>query len=137
MVRRKLRWGGVIGLVVTVVIVAAGCTATPEESARATAGCTTCHNDTTLVFSKRMQSNGTTHMTGRGWSYAGARASCTACHSSEGFQEMVATSMGIENFKEATPNPSPQNCRTCHQIHTTYTRADFALKTTAPVILIG
>jgi hypothetical protein len=29
-------------------------------------------------------------------------------------------------------DPSPQNCRTCHQIHTTYTSADYALTTTAP-----
>jgi hypothetical protein len=29
-------------------------------------------------------------------------------------------------------DPSPQNCRTCHQIHTTYTNADYALTTTAP-----
>ncbi len=99
--------------------------------------CSQCHNDTTLIYSKSVQSATTVHQTGRGWSYAGGRADCTACHSSEGFQEMVATGIGIEDFESATPNPSPQNCRTCHQIHTTYTEADFALRTTAPVTLIA
>ncbi len=99
--------------------------------------CSDCHNDTTLILSKSIQSATTTHMTGGAHDYAGGRASCTACHSSEGFQEMVATGIGIEDFEEATANPSPQNCRTCHQIHTTYTKADFALRTTAPVTLIA
>jgi hypothetical protein len=31
--------------------------------------------------------------------------------------------------------PSPVNCRTCHQIHTTFTDADYALTTTADVDL--
>jgi hypothetical protein len=34
-------------------------------------------------------------------------------------------------------NPTPPNCRTCHQIHTTYTDADFAFTNTAPVDLIA
>jgi hypothetical protein len=50
---------------------------------------------------------------------------------------MVATGIGIEDFEEATANPSPPNCRTCHQIHTTYTQADFALTTTDPVDLLA
>ncbi|MEE8414002.1 MAG: cytochrome c3 family protein [Dehalococcoidales bacterium] len=107
------------------------------DGVNAAATCNDCHNDTTLVYSKSFQSAQTVHQTGTAWSYAGGRAGCTACHSSEGFQEMVATGIGIEDFEEATPNPSPQNCRTCHEIHTTYTKADFALSTTSPVDLIA
>ncbi len=111
--------------------------ATGAAGMDASTTCSDCHNDTTLVYSKSVQSAQTVHQTGRGWSYAGGRAGCTACHSSEGFQEMVATGIGIEDFEEATPNPSPPNCRTCHEIHTTYTKADFALRTTSPVTLMA
>ncbi len=136
--KTSLRWGGIVVLVAVLVIAAVGCAGAPGESAAVNAeDCTTCHNDTTLVLSKSVQSATTTHMTGGAHDYAGGRTSCTACHSSEGFQEMVATGVGIEDFEEATANPSPQNCRTCHQIHTTYTEADFALKTTTPVTLIA
>jgi hypothetical protein len=34
-------------------------------------------------------------------------------------------------------NPTPPNCRTCHQIHTTYTDADYAFTSTDPVDLIA
>ncbi len=142
--KRRLTWSGVIGLVVIAGIIVTGCAG--PEGAQGPAGpagdiaevtCSDCHNDTTLVLSKSLQSATTTHMTGGAHDYAGGRASCTACHSSEGFQEMVATGIGIGDFEEATANPSPPNCRTCHQIHETYTAADWALSTTAPVTLIA
>jgi hypothetical protein len=40
-----------------------------------------------------------------------------------------------EDVETASPNPSRIDCRTCHQIHTTYTPDDWALETTAPVTL--
>ncbi len=135
-IEKNLRWGGIIGLVAMLLVLVAGCAGPSEEPAAAT-GCADCHNDTTLVYAKSAQSALTVHQTGRGWHYAGPRAACTACHSSEGFQEMVATGKGIEDFEEDIPNASPPNCRTCHEIHTTYTEADFALRTTAPVTLIA
>ncbi len=155
-VKKNLKWYGAILVVVLIslTVLALGCQAPegvagPQGPAGATgatgppgpaaeaAECSDCHNDTTLILSKSLQSATTTHMIGRGWSYAGGRASCTACHSSEGFQEMVATGVGIGDLEEAPANPSPQNCRTCHEIHTTYTAADWALKTTAPVTLLA
>jgi len=129
----RLVWIGIISLVMVVGIVLAGCASAPEEVA---ADCTVCHNDTTLVYSQSAQSALTTHQTGRAWHYAGPRAACTACHSSEGFQEMVAMGTGVEDGTDIA-DASPPNCRTCHQIHTTYTEADFALTTTAPVTLIA
>lgn len=107
-----------------------------KMGANAADTCSDCHNDTTLVYSKSAQSALTTHQTGRGWHYAGPRAACTACHSSEGFQEMVATGTGVEDGVDRA-DASPPNCRTCHEIHTSYTEADFALRTTAPVTLIA
>ncbi len=157
-IKRSLKWGWVIGLVVLALAFATACAGPAGETGPAgsagpagpagTAGiagaagvnaaetCSDCHNDTTLVFSKSAQSALTVHQTGRGWHYAGPRAACTACHSSEGFQAMVATGTGMEDGKDRA-DASPPNCRTCHQIHTTYTRADFALRTTDPVILIA
>jgi hypothetical protein len=55
---------------------------------------------------------------------------CAPCHTHEGFIERIAT--GAMTTAADIMDPSPQNCRTCHQIHTTYTSADFALTTTAP-----
>jgi hypothetical protein len=37
----------------------------------------------------------------------------------------------------ADPNNTPVDCRACHEIHTTYTGADFALRTTDPVAMIA
>jgi hypothetical protein len=50
---------------------------------------------------------------------------------------MVATGIGINDFEEDITDASPPDCRTCHQIHTTNTEADFALTTTEPVTLIA
>ena len=161
--KKHLKWYLAIGMLITLVIAVVGCSgaegsvgpagpAGPAGTAGAAgaagpagpagsavtvgaATCSDCHNDTTLILSKRLQSDTTTHMTGGAHDYAGGRSGCTACHSSEGFQEMVALGLTPDTVEEAPGNPSPQNCRTCHQIHTTYTEADFALETTAPVIL--
>jgi hypothetical protein len=40
-------------------------------------------------------------------------------------------------MENGDPNPTRQDCRTCHQIHTTYTSDDFALETTDPVDLFA
>jgi hypothetical protein len=138
MKKKNLIWGvALLTLTLLLTSLVAACQpATPTETTE-TPQCSDCHNDTTLVYSKSIQSTLTLHQMGRGWFYAGGRSSCTACHSSEGFQEMVATGKGIEDFETATPNPSPPNCRTCHDIHNTYTSADWALKTTAPVTLLA
>jgi hypothetical protein len=61
----------------------------------------------------------------------GGSASCSACHAHEGFVERIAA--GTQAPAAGFDNPSPPNCRTCHQIHTTYTDADYALTATAPV----
>ena len=63
--------------------------------------------------------------------YAGAtvfenRTTCAACHTSQGFVECVGT--GLDNTAAAIDNPAPINCRTCHEIHKTYTDADYALR---------
>jgi hypothetical protein len=169
MAKRKLKWSGVIGVTVALVILAVGCagpagpagstgpvgpagpagpagTTGPTGSAGSTGAtgtagpagsdtCSDCHNDTTLILSKRLQWDQSGHATGGAY-VRGTSATCAGCHSSEGFTERIAVGLDPDEVDEGVPNPTPQNCRTCHQIHTTYTRADFALKTTSPVTLM-
>jgi hypothetical protein len=40
-----------------------------------------------------------------------------------------------DEVEEGIANPTPQNCRTCHDIHTDFTLDDFSLTTTDPVTL--
>jgi hypothetical protein len=58
---------------------------------------------------------------------------CSACHTSQGFLDRIATGSMVASAEII--DPAPQNCRTCHQIHKTYTGADYALTSTAPVAL--
>jgi len=94
--------------------------------------CTQCHKDDTELYSKQVQYSASTHRIGGNFERGGS-AECSACHSHEGFTERIAA--GTEAPAAGFDNPSPINCRTCHQIHTTYTEADFALVTNTPVDL--
>ncbi len=138
--KRVLKWSVFIGLAVILLISIMSCQGPPDETGPAetvaAATCSDCHNDTTLISAKSAQIALTTHVTGEGWHYAGSRAACTACHSSEGFITMVAAGTGVGDGEDR-PDASPPNCRTCHQIHTTYTEADWALRTTDPVTLVA
>jgi hypothetical protein len=50
---------------------------------------------------------------------------------------MAAGKSNAEAQESADPNPSRINCRACHNIHTSYTADDWALKTVAPVKLVA
>lgn len=93
--------------------------------------CTQCHTDDTNIFARQVQYQSSTHFTGG--NFERSTTDCAPCHTHEGFVERLAT--GAQVTAADIENPSPVNCRTCHQIHTTYTDADFALTTTAPVEL--
>lgn len=127
------------GLLAAVALVAAACTGpegppgAPGDIAEITCG--DCHDDTTLVLSKQMQSKQQGHMTGIGAAYAGGRTSCTGCHASEGFTARIEAGVAAADVEAAPDNPTPPNCRTCHNIHETYTSEDWALTTTAPVTI--
>jgi hypothetical protein len=96
--------------------------------------CAVCHNDTTVITGKQAAMEETLHGSGHSADYAGGRGSCTACHSGASFSAMVAAGQNPSEFKVVT-DVTRQDCRTCHQVHTTYTAADWALETTAPVNL--
>ena len=46
---------------------------------------------------------------------------------------MVAAGQDPGEVTAGDPDPTRQDCRTCHEIHTSYTAADWALETTAAV----
>jgi len=107
------------------------------ESAMATdLSCTECHNDTDLISGKEVAWEESLHGSGTATAYAGGRDSCAGCHSGGGFSARIAQGLtNPDEFTGANPNPSRPDCRACHQIHTTYTKDDFALETTDPVDL--
>jgi hypothetical protein len=98
--------------------------------------CTQCHNDTTLIDGPQTSWSTSVHATGPAFATASSRAPCDACHTGSGFMDRIAAGLkSPEDFKTLYPNPTRIDCRACHQIHTTYTSDDFALKTSAPVQL--
>jgi len=90
--------------------------------------CTECHNDSTLIFSKQAQFyKHSVHGTGEAF-VRGGSGSCAGCHGSEGPKARINAGLHPRDESiEGVTNASPYNCRTCHNIHTTYTEADFSL----------
>jgi hypothetical protein len=68
-----------------------------------------------------------------GGHYARNTTACAVCHTSQGFLERIET--GAQETVATIDDPLPQNCYTCHQIHNTYTEADWALTASEPVTL--
>jgi len=97
--------------------------------------CTECHNDTTLITGKEAAWAESGHGTGEAY-VRGTSASCAGCHSGGGFSDRVAAGITNPDTVEAgDPNPTRQDCRACHQIHTSYSSDDWALETTDAVPL--
>ena len=65
--------------------------------------------------------------------YAGGRASCAQCHSHEGYLEFARTG----DVAADITNPSAWECKTCHNIHTTFEQADYAFRLGDPVTLLA
>jgi hypothetical protein len=73
---------------------------------------------------------------GTGTAYLrGTSSDCAGCHSGGGFSARIAAGLAPDQVKDGDPNPTRQDCRACHQIHTTFTSTDWALETTSPVTL--
>jgi len=90
--------------------------------------CTQCHNDTTLIWSKEAQfRERSVHGTGEAFE-RGENTSCAGCHGTEGAKARINAGLPPHDPSvEGVTNVSPFDCRTCHNIHTTYTRDDFSL----------
>ena len=98
--------------------------------------CMSCHDDTTLITGKQTGLSEAVHGTGEAYA-RGTSASCAGCHSGGGFSAMIAAGLTPDTVEVGDPNPTRQDCRTCHQVHTSYTTADWALETTVPVALFA
>jgi len=96
--------------------------------------CTACHTEEPIITGKRLQWEESQHGSGEAY-VRGTSSSCAGCHSGGGFSDRIAAGLDPDEVEAGDPNPTRQDCRTCHQIHTTYTGADFALETTDPVTL--
>jgi len=100
-----------------------------------TGDCTACHDDTTRISAKHAQWSVSGHGSGVAFLYGGPRKECAGCHSGGAFvEERVEKGTAVPDVP-GDPSPSRQDCRTCHQIHVTYTPADWALETTKQVVL--
>jgi hypothetical protein len=91
--------------------------------------CQECHNFSDTIVAKIFQYDASRHATGSTLLEA-SNNQCAPCHSSQGFAEVLAT--GAFKTAAGITDAAPINCRTCHQIHKTYTNADWTLATTAP-----
>jgi hypothetical protein len=97
--------------------------------------CTDCHNEGTELTGKAAAWAHSVHGTGEVFLEDGEEAGCSGCHSGGGFSNMIAAGLQPNTVTAEDPDPTPQDCRACHQIHKTYSTADWALETTAPVNL--
>ena len=96
--------------------------------------CTACHNSTSLITGKLADWNQSGHGTGASFG-RGESGTCSPCHSGGAFVEMLAAGANTGNYGVGDPESTRQDCRTCHTLHTTYTDADWGLRTTAAVDL--
>ncbi len=94
----------------------------------ALATCDNCHDVSTDLKARMLQYAKSTHALGG--NFERSTADCAPCHTHEGFVNVLATGETGD-----ISNPTPPGCRTCHNIHTTYTVDDYALTATAPVEL--
>ena len=98
--------------------------------------CTECHNDTAIITSKKASWQESLHGQGVAFIEEGGNKSCAFCHSGSVFSQSVAEGKNFSQVESGDANPTHQDCRTCHQIHVTYTGEDWALETEAPVTTV-
>jgi len=96
--------------------------------------CAECHNSSPLITSKVAAWAKSVH--GTGTAYArGTSTSCAGCHSGGAAATRIEAGLNPTEVTAGDPEPTRQDCRTCHQIHTTFTDNDWALISTSAVDL--
>ena len=95
--------------------------------------CIACHSDShrepiETAYAKSQHAEGATV------AYAGGRASCSRCHSNEGYVNYITVKTAVDIV-----NPTAISCNTCHDTHSTFDFAndgnDFALRNIDPTAL--
>ncbi len=95
----------------------------------ANATCLQCHNFSDTIVTKIFQYDASVHATGS-TTFEGTRTACAPCHTSQGFVETAISE--TDTTTAAINDAAPINCRTCHQIHNSYTATDWSLRVTTP-----
>ena len=98
--------------------------------------CTECHNDAGLVATKMAGWEVSKHGSGTAMAEEYGNKSCSFCHSGNSFRAGMAAGTNFSNQEAGAVEPARQDCYTCHNIHTTYTKDDFSLKSEAAVALV-
>lgn len=98
--------------------------------------CTECHNETGTIAVKRAGWELSAHGSGGAMIEEYGNKSCSFCHSGNSFRENIAAGKNFSAVEAAPAEPGRQDCYTCHQIHTTYTGEDWALRTTDAVTMV-
>lgn len=96
-----------------------------------TASCIQCHDNSQIWEAKILQWSASVHATGG--NFERNSAECGACHTSQGFLQRMAN--GTHEADGTVDNPNPPNCYTCHNIHSTYTPADYSFTYADPLKL--
>lgn len=100
---------------------------TGADGTDANESCIQCHNEASTIKAKTDQYLASVHNTG-GTAARSENASCSPCHSHEGFVFNLEND-SAKSIAEATQ----PGCRTCHLIHNNYDSTDWTLRTTDPV----
>jgi hypothetical protein len=93
--------------------------------------CKVCHNEDSDLLAKQVQAGNSGHMTGG--AFERAEYDCAACHTHEGFIDRMDS--GEMEASADIEDPTPPNCRTCHNIHQAYDETDWAISYKDPVKL--
>jgi hypothetical protein len=99
--------------------------------------CTECHNADGLVATKMAGWEISKHGSGAAMAEEYGNKSCSFCHSGNSFRTAIAAGTNFSNQEAGALEPARQDCYTCHNIHTTYTKDDFSLRTEAAVALVA
>jgi hypothetical protein len=103
--------------------------ATGPAGADALNTCVQCHGSDATLLAIEWQYRRSAHYETVYYQRGG---SCMECHNHQGF---ITAAVNGQELPAVFANPAPINCRTCHEIHTDFTAADYALTRTAPVAL--
>jgi hypothetical protein len=99
------------------------------DGADAVETCMTCHNFGETLLAKVGQYQNSAHASGA--NIIRNTNGCAHCHTSKGFRDFVH-----DGTLAAVTEPTAINCRTCHNIHETYTMDDYKLRENDPVTLL-
>lgn len=98
--------------------------------------CIQCHDEAGTISAKKAAWELEKHGNGGAMIEEYSNKSCAFCHSGNTFSAGIAAGQNFTQLEAGASEPARQDCRACHQIHTSYTGEDWALETTAPVAMV-